>query len=184
MDVHDINDFLIPESDWAAPELCLYEGDDPIRLSLNGAIQYHGLSSIGGLVLGFRLIQRAVEIAAGHIPVQRNRISVYTAFPGNGARDAFEYTCRALRDNRYCCDNSLHHPAVQTGPHGQFLFTLRLNNQSLLLTPAEGYPSADFFEAERKSGTSPEAALNWRNARIELANTLLKMTPEQCIRVL
>lgn len=184
MDVRDITDLLMPESEWVAPELCLFEGDDPINLSLTGAIQYHGLASIGGLVLGFRLVQRAIEIAAGDGPVQRDGISIYTAFPGNGARDAFEYTCRALRDNRYCCDTSLHHPAAQSGPHGQFLFTLRVNNQSLTLTPAEGYPSASFFEANRKSGTSPEADLNWRNARIDLANSLLQLTPEQCIRVL
>lgn len=184
MDKRDITELLIPEAEWAAPDLYLYEGDDPLHLTLSGAIQYHGLSSIGGLVLGFRLIQRAVELAAGDLPVQRKGISIYTAFPGRGAQDAFEYVCRAIRDKRYCCDSTLHHPAAQPGSRGEYLFTLRLNEQSLTLAPAQGYPPASFFNADRKSHETIEAAENWRQEKISFANTLLKMTPEECIRTL
>ena len=184
MENRDISDLLIPEFEWAAPELKLYEDDDQITLNLAGAISYHGLVSIGGLVLGFRLIQRAIELTSGDIPVQRDGISIYTAFRGRGAQDAFEYTCRAIRDHRYCCDISLHHPAVQSGLRGQYLFTIRVNDQSLTLTPAEGYPPASFFTADRKSRESAEDALNWRNEKISFANALLRMSPEQCIRAL
>ncbi len=184
MSATDITELLIPQSEWVAPNICLFEDDDPIHISLAGAIQYHGLKSIGGLVLGFRLVQRAIETAAGTIPVQRDSISIYTAFSGRGTQDAFEYTCRALRDNRYCCDTSLHHPAAQPGPRGQFLFTMRLNDQSLTLTPAEGYPPSSFFKADRNARNNDEAALEWRTEKIKFANTLLKLTPEECIRVL
>lgn len=184
MNESDITELLLPESEWACPDLYLYEGDDRLRLSLSGAIQYHGLSSIGGLVLGFRIIQRAVELSAGNLPVQRKGISIYTAFPGHGAQDAFEYVCRAIKDKRYCCDNTLHHPAAQSGSRGAFLFTIRLNEQSLTLTPAEGYPPSSYFAADRTSRDSIEAAINWRSEKISFANTLLKLPPEQCIRAI
>ena len=184
MEYTDITQLLIPKSDWAAPDLFLYEGEDKLRLSLGGAIQFSGLNSIGGVVLGFRMIQYSVQLAAGDQSLQRDGISVYTAFPGRGAQDAFEYTCRALRDKRYCCDTTLHHPAAQTGQRGQFLFTIRLNEQSMVMTPANGLPRKSYFEADRHSQDSREAALKWRDEKINFANTLLSLPPEECLRVL
>ena len=67
MEHSDITQLLIPKSDWASPDLFLYEGEDKFRLSLEGAIQYSGLNSIGGVVLGFRMIQYAVQLVAGKI---------------------------------------------------------------------------------------------------------------------
>ncbi|CAV18938.1 Conserved hypothetical protein [Vibrio atlanticus] len=184
MEHSDITQLLIPKSDWASPDLFLYEGEDKLHLSLEGAIQYSGLNSIGGVVLGFRMIQHAVQLAAGEQSLQRDGISVYTAFPGRGAQDAFEYTCRALRDRRYCCDTTLHHPAAQTGQRGQFLFTLRLNEQSMVMTPADGLPRKSYFEADRHAQEGREAALRWRDEKINFANTLLSLSPEECLRVL
>ncbi len=184
MDQPDITKLLIPESDWASPDLYLYEKDDRLRLNLAGAIQYSGLSSVGGLVLGFRLVQYAVELAAGTGPLQRDGISIYTAFPGRGTQDAFEYTCRASRDRRYCCDTTLHHPGALQGQRGQFLFTMRVNEQTMVMTPADGYPLHSYFEADRKSKESEEATLNWSNEKIGFANTLLSLPPEKCLRVL
>ncbi|WP_087018444.1 hypothetical protein [Thaumasiovibrio subtropicus] len=184
MDDSSILTHLTPESDWAEPTFFLYEGNDKLALNLASAIQYSGIGSVGGLVLGFRLVQYAVKIAAGNEPLQRNGISIYTAFPGRGTQDAFEYTCRALRDKRYCCDTTLHHPAAQTGQRGQFLFTLRVNEQSMVLTPADGLPTREYFDADRQSSQSDAAALRWREEKIAFANTLLSLPPEQCLRVL
>ncbi|WP_367990666.1 hypothetical protein AB2S62_18465 [Vibrio sp. NTOU-M3] len=184
MDHSDITNLLIPQSDWASPNLYLYEHEDRLQLNLASAIQFSGINSIGGLVLGFRLVQYAVELAAGTEPLQRDGISIYTSFPGRGTQDAFEYTCRALRDKRYCCDTTLHHPAAQSGQRGQFLFTMRVNEQSMVMTPANGLPQHSYFDADRRSKESPEAALSWRNEKINFANTLLSLPPEQCLRVL
>ncbi|ANW26489.1 hypothetical protein TW78_13800 [Vibrio coralliilyticus] len=184
MNQPDITELLIPQSEWASPELYLYENDDRLCLDLAGAIQYSGINSVGGLVLGFRLVQYAVQLGAGSEVLQRDGISIYTAFPGRGTQDAFEYTCRALRDKRYCCDTTLHHPGAQSGQRGQFLFTMRVNEQSMVMTPADGLPRHSYFEADRRSKESPEAGLQWRNEKIHFANTLLSLPPEQCLRVL
>lgn len=182
--MQDISQLLLPESDWAAPDICLYEGSDLITLNLKGAIQYHGLSSIGGLVLGFRLLQRALEICTEKTLVQRDDISIYTAFPGPGAKDAFEYICRAGRDQRYCCDVNLHHPVAQPGLHGQFYFQIRIQGQVVNLAPIDGQPPASFFAAARNSHTDQTAAQHWKDEKISLANTLLTLPPDQCIREL
>lgn len=174
----------MPEADWSTPDLYLYEREDRLRLTLAGAIQYHGITSIGGIVLGFRLIQYAVELAAGDMPLERSAISIYTAFPGNGTKDAFEYTCRAIRDHRYCCDNSLKHPAAQSGIRGQFLFVIRVNEQSITLTPALDTPTNSYFEADRNSKKDAESALTWRNEKINFANHLLRLPPSACLRAL
>ncbi|WP_070967709.1 hypothetical protein [Vibrio sonorensis] len=184
MEVSDITNLLIPQSEWAQPDLYLYENDDRLKLNIAGAIQYSGISSIGGVVLGFRLIQHAIKLTAGSAPTQRDAISIYTAFPGRGTQDAFEYTCRAIRDNRYCCDTSLHHPAAQLGQRGQFLFTVRANEQTMVLTPADGLPQRSYFDADRHSKDGNEAALRWRDEKINFANTLLSLPPEQCLKVL
>ena len=180
----DIEQQLIPQSDWVKPDLFLYEDYDRLRIQLAGAIQYSGLKSVGGVVLGFRLIQYAVELAAGSGPLQRDGISIFTAFPGRGAQDAFEYTCRALRDKRYCCDTTLHHPGAQIGQRGQFLFSLRVNEQNIVLTPADGLPSHGYFEADRQSHQSEAAAERWTKEKIDFANLLLTSAPEECLKVL
>ncbi|MGX1924812.1 hypothetical protein ACUALS_06250 [Vibrio sp. NH-7] len=180
----DITQLLIPKSDWVSPNLYLYEGEDRLKLSLEGAIQFSGLNSIGGVVLGFRMMQYAVQLSTGDFPLQRDGISIYTAFPGRGVQDAFEYTCRALRDRRYCCDTTLNHPAAQSGQRGQFLFTIRANEQSMVMTPANGLPRQTYFEADRQSQDSREAAARWRDEKINFANTLLSLPPEECLRVL
>lgn len=180
----DVTELLIPENEWVSPDLYLHEEDDPLRLTLAGAIQYSGLGSIGGLVLGFRIMQHVVDLTAGRIPVQRSRISINTAFQGRGAKDAFEFTCRAITGQRYCCDATLHHPLAQSGIRGEYLFIVRINEQTLALTPADGFPSSAFFTADRKSRDSATAALNWRNEKIKLANNLLRLTPSQCLRVI
>ncbi|MDA0147702.1 hypothetical protein [Vibrio sp. LaRot3] len=184
MESSDITQLLIPKSEWASPDLYLYEGEDKLKLNIEGALQYSGISSVGGLVLGFRLVQYAVELAAGNQILQRDGISIYTSFPGRGTQDAFEYTCRALRDKRYCCDTTLHHPAAQLGQRGQFLFTLRVNEQSMVMTPADGLPQRSYFEADRHSNENHEAALKWRDEKINFANTLLSLPPEKCLKVL
>ncbi|RXJ70868.1 hypothetical protein CS022_22025 [Veronia nyctiphanis] len=184
MDQSDITDLLIPQSDWATPDLYLFEDEDRLRLNLAGAIQFSGIKSIGGLVLGFRLVQYAVELSAGSGALQRDGISIYTSFPGRGTQDAFEYTCRALSGNRYCCDTTLHHPAAQSGQRGQFLFTVRANEQSMVMTPADGMPQRSYFDADRHSKDGDAAAKKWRDEKILFANTLLSLPPEKCLRVL
>lgn len=184
MEQSDITKLLIPQSDWASPELFLYENEDKLRLDLASAIQFSGINSVGGVVLGFRLVQYAVQLTAGNGPLQRDGISIYTSFPGRGTQDAFEYTCRALRDKRYCCDTTLHHPGAQSGQRGQFLFTMRVNEQSMVMTPADGMPQHSYFEADRSAQDSQEAALRWRDEKINFANTLLSLPPEKCLRVL
>lgn len=80
MEQTDITKLLIPQSDWASPELFLYENEDQLRLDLASAIQFSGINSVGGVVLGFRLVQYAVELTSGNMPLQRDGISIYTSF--------------------------------------------------------------------------------------------------------
>lgn len=54
----------------------------------------------------------------------------------------------------------------------------------MVMTPADGMPQHSYFEADRRSKDSHEAAMKWRDEKINFANTLLSLPPEKCLRVL
>lgn len=179
---------LLNESQWLEPDLTLYEGSRPLSYSLSGLIAFHGYSSIGGAVLGFRLIQRAAQLFELHADtgVQREAVSIETGFPGPGAKDAFEYLLRSNRDGRYRCDTELQPPDVQKGFQGSFYFRISMGDFTVELTPVKGYPPESFFAAGKAAFAAPdsEAAQGiWHNEKVALANTLLSSKADQCIRL-
>ncbi len=124
------------------------------------------------------MIQHAVQLAAGDQSLQRDGISIYTAFhlDVNFLRHLV-ITCRALRDNVIVV---IPHCTTQQRKQGgviEFLFTIRLNRQSMVMTPANGLPRKSYFEADRHSQDGREATLRWRDEKINFANTLLSLSP-------
>ncbi|MBV2120566.1 MAG: hypothetical protein KUF74_03835 [Candidatus Thiodiazotropha sp. (ex Ctena orbiculata)] len=178
---------LLPQAQWAEPIIELRQDQEVFPYSLAATIAYHGLDSIGGVVLGFRLLQAALQNSSHTQPVERQSISILSAFPGAGARDAFEYLSRCVSQQRFQCDTSLSHPKAQKGFEGCFYFKITLAGEVLELSPIEGQPPETFFSAGRqafKSEASDAERLLWRQEKIQLANTLLGLPANQCIRLL
>ena len=52
------------------------------------------------------------------------------------------------------------------------------------MTPTNGLPRQSYFEAYRQAQDSRQAEGAWRDEKIQFANSLLSLPPEQCLRVL
>lgn len=181
------NAVLLPEAQWIDPVMTLREGADSMDYHLRAAIAYHGMDSIGGVVLGFRILQHAIDLYEGEEIPQRGDIHITTAFPGGGAKDSFEYLVRAVSQARYHCDTALSHPDAQLGFSGCFYFRVQIGDVVYELSPIPGQPPETFFTAGSRAfelAHDHSAQRHWRNEKIRLANTLLMLPAAQCIRQL
>ena len=86
-------------------------------------LNYHGPGFPGGVAHGFKVMQRAFPLLDDGNLLERREISFVTAFPGPGARDAFELVTRCLTDGRYVVDKELPEAANELeSPGGRYYF--------------------------------------------------------------
>jgi hypothetical protein len=178
---------LIDPSDWVDPTLSLAEGGELIRFHIRDAFHYHGYDAVGGVVLGFRLLQKALHLWGSGEPIQRREITLFTAFPGLGARDCFELVTRMATENRIATDVSFEHPAARLGVQGRLFFRFTYRGRTLDLAPIASQPSDEFIrlgKASKLPQAKPEILDAWRRAKYELANMLLGIRADEAIRVL
>ena len=172
---------------WAQPRLTVCDADQPLVFTPEDVFRYHGYDAVGGAVLGFRLLQRAIqELSLGAIPERRD-FSLFTAFPGLGARDCFELITRMVSDQRLTLDTSFTHTAAQAGLYGSFYFRFSYRGRSIALAPALGQPDEHFLacgRAAKRPGASPEDKVQWQAAKYALANLLLDLPCEKATRIL
>lgn len=180
---------LIAPSLWVEPTLQIKDQNDVLRFHIQDVFNYHGYDAVGGAVLGFRLLQKALSIfqpSPGEL-IERRGISLVTAFPGLGARDCFELVTRMVTENRIEVNPEMPCPDVVQGVKGSFYFEFHYQNQTARLSTLPGAPSPDFIQlgkASKKPDVSQPEQMAWRDAKYTLANALLASPCEQVIRVL
>jgi len=178
---------LLPSSQWIEPEICVIDGDQLTTFHIQDCFNFHGYDAVGGVVLGFRLLQTVQRFLNQGQPLNRRSVSLYTAFPGLGARDVFELVTRMCSENRFVLDTSVEHPVALKGVAGAFYFKFGYQDKFVELSPIEGAPSADFIatgKASKDPGASVELIEHWTDLKHQLANTLLQHTADQVIRKL
>lgn len=181
---------LVEPMQWVDPTLHVADGEHALEFHIQDAFNYHGYDAVGGVVLGFRLLQRAVRHFSENAPqtlLQRRGFSLLTAFPGLGARDCFELVTRMVTEGRMIVDTNLVCPVAQEGVQGRFFFEFTYGYKKIQLAPVEGYPGDEFIalgKASKLSDFSPAQQLAWRKAKYDLANTLLGADAQTVIRVL
>lgn len=183
-----INSNLIPVSQWVMPTLSVADGDHLFSFSIQNAFNYHGYDAVGGVVLGFRLLQRAISLLTPQDePLQRRELALFTAFPGMGARDCFELVTHMVSENRFILDIDFDQTEAQQGIAGCFYFEFSYRGKKVSLAPVAGLPTAEFLKigrASKQSDATPEVQRQWMAAKYQLANTLLTVLPMDAIRVL
>lgn len=181
---------LIDSAQWVNPTLSVYDEGHLFEFHIQDAFNYHGYDAVGGVVLGFRLLQKAIQIFSIVEPqklLHRRELSLFTAFPGLGARDCFELVTRMVTDGRIKVDTDYSQTLAQEGVQGRFFFEFAYRDAKVQLAPIDGYPGENFIalgKASKQPHFSSEQQLAWRNAKYELANTLLSADAETVIRVL
>ena len=182
------NPGLIPVSQWVMPSLNVADNHQLFSFSVQDAFNYHGYDAVGGVVLGFRLLQRAISLLSPQDdPLQRRELALFTAFPGRGARDCFELVTRMVSENRFILDVDFDQTEAQQGLTGRFYFEFSYRSKKVSLAPVGGQPTTEFLKigrASKQPDATPEVQRQWMVAKYQLANTLLTVSPMDSIQVL
>lgn len=84
--------------------LIVLDAGVPIELTFADVMKYHGSAFPGGVAHGYCAMQHAVAVLGA---VERREVTVRTAFPGPGGRDAVEMVLRAVTGDRFVVDSAL-----------------------------------------------------------------------------
>ncbi len=169
--------------------LQVLEHDDLIEFNFDDLRKYHGSRSICGLTVAYKIMQRGfVALGQAQQALDRETITVTTAFPGPGARDAFELVTRAVTRDHYTIDQSVQPSAqIAEAANGAYYFRVSGNGHTVELGIRPVVIPADFIRARRKLLAGPvtaEERSQFRALQFQLSETLLPMDPEAVVNVL
>lgn len=160
--------------------LVVLDQREPISISFDDLLKYHGRSSIGGLAHGFKVMERALPLLAGGRPPERYDITIETAFPGPGARDAFEMVTRAVTGDRYRVEEGLAGADdAPEAPEGRYFFRVGHLGNVVDLTLRPGLIRDDFIPLVQKGdrNAADEERLIWMKE--EMADRLMSLPADQ-----
>jgi hypothetical protein len=121
------------------------ESGRAIRFTYDDLLKYHGFGYPGGVAHAFKVMQRAFPLLDEEGAPERADLSMATAFPGPGARDAFEMATRMVTGGRYLVDPALAGEEVLRSPKGRYLFRFAGRSRSLDLTLRPGFVEEEFL---------------------------------------
>lgn len=167
----------------SAPADLIRIGDHGVQLALSfdDCVKYHGRTSIGGVALGFRLLQYTLaRLCPDGVP-DRERVGVFTAFPGPGFRDAVEMVTRAASRGALHVDADAAVPDAPEAPFGRLYFEVRYGDRTIAVMPPHGVMDAEFLALARRSRaglTTPAEEARWTERKEALARTVLAARPD------
>ncbi len=148
-----------------------------ISFSFEDLLKYHGKSSIGGVAHAFKVLERALPILGAGQPPERYDIHVETAFPGPGARDAFEMVTRAVTGERYRVVPELGANAP-IAPKGRYFFRLGYRGTAVDLTLRDGLSSDELVELARLDSHTPAEEERFTWLKHDMAARLMGLPAE------
>lgn len=142
--------------------LTVLESGVPIEISYAELMKYHGPGFPGGVAHAYCALRHAVAVFG---EVERREVTVRTAFPGPGGRDAVEMALRAVTDGRYHVDQTLAEPARGT-TLARYVWEFTYRGRTVLLRLRDaGFVTGEFIAL----GAQPQ-----RTAADEARLTVLK----------
>ena len=160
---------------------------DVLAISFEDLVKYHGRQNIGGVALGFKVLQFAFSKVSPHEVPQREKIEIFSAFPGSGAIDAFEMVTRAVTQSRFEVDTAFDIPAALEAVTGRFYFRVSYRGRTVGITPRSGLIPDRFLELGRlhKAGKAgADDTIEFQGMKEALANALTAMNAEEVFEVL
>jgi hypothetical protein len=149
-----------------------------LRFGLADLMRYHGPGFPGGVAHGFTAMLRAWPLLALDGIPERREITLVTAFPGPGARDAVELVTRAVTDGRYTVDPGLCRPERgRTLERYVFRFTHRDSTVKVQLR--DGFVADEFIELSRRPQRSAAEEAHLTVLKQEMADRLLAVPADQ-----
>jgi hypothetical protein len=158
--------------------LVVSDQGQPVSISFDDLLKYHGRSSIAGVAHAFKAMERAFPFLSPGLPPERYDITVESGFPGGGARDAFEMVTRAVTGDRYQLVVEAR-PGVPEAPGGHFFFRLGYQGTVVELTLRAGLVPDEFLDVACKERPTPAEADRAQQLKEEMAERLLGLPAEE-----
>ena len=150
----------------------------PVSITFDDLLKYHGTSSIGGVAHGFKVLERALPVVGAGEPPERYEIQVETTFPGPGARDAFEMVTRAVSGGRYRVVEDAG-PDAPVAPQGRYFFRIGYRGTAADLTLRDGFVSDEFIQLARRESHTPEEEERFTWFKHDMAARLMALRAEE-----
>ena len=155
--------------------LVVLDEGEPISISFDDLLKYHGRSSIAGVAHAFKAMERAFPLLSRSDPPDRYDITVDSGFPGGGARDAFEMVTRAVTGDRYRVAPELAGPDAPAAPGGHFFFRLGYRGVAVDLVLRAGLVPPEFVDVACREDPTPAQAEHAQRLKEEMAERLLAL---------
>jgi len=152
--------------------LTVIERGKLLSYSFDDLMKYHGPLLPGGVAHGFKVMERAFPLLADGAPPERLAIAVKTAFPGPGARDAFEMVTRAMTGTRYVIDTAIAPPGTIEASTGAYFWRVAAGDRSIDLSVRPGMVRQEFIDLGRKRNHTPEELERIEWLKQEMADRL------------
>lgn len=162
----------------AMPTLDVLDQGQPISISFDDLLKYHGRSSIAGVAHAFKAMERAFPLLSPGQPPERSDLTVASGFPGGGARDAIEMVTRTVTGDRYRLAVEPR-PGVPEAPGGHFFFRLEYRGTAVELRLRDGLVPDEFLDVACKEAPTPAEADRARQLKEEMAERLLSLPAEE-----
>ena len=159
--------------------LVVLDHDEPISISFDDVLKYHGRSSIAGVAYAFKAMERALPLLSPGEPPERSELTVESGFPGGGARDAFEMVTRAVTGDRYSLTSEPPPAHAPEAPGGHFFFRLGYRGHVVDLVLRPGLVPDDFIDVACKDAPTPAEAARAQQLKEQIAERLVPMAPAE-----
>lgn len=160
------------------PTLTVAEQGKRLDFSFAEILKYHGPGFPGGVAHGFKAMEAGFARLNEGKPIERRELVVETAFPGPGARDAFEMVTRAVTGDRYRLDTSLGDDLVIAAAKGRYYFRFSYRGQSVELGLRPGIVVEEFIELGRIPDKSTDQAKRMTVLKQEMADRIMGLPAE------
>lgn len=159
--------------------LVVLDQGEPISISFDDLLKYHGRSSIAGVAHAFKAMERAFPLLWPGGPPERHDITVESGFPGGGARDAFEMVTRAVTGDRYRLASEPAALEAPQAPGGHFFFRLGYRGTVVDLVARPGLVSEEFLQLACKEAPTPAEAVRAQTLKEQMAERLLSLPADE-----
>lgn len=153
--------------------LIVHESGTPLEFCFDDLMKYHGTEFPGGVAHAYCAMRHAVALLGD---VERREVTVRTAFPGPGGRDAVEMALRAVTGGRFTVDTALAEPdRGATLARYVWEFTHRDTTVTLRLRDA-GFVTAEFIALGARADRTAADDARLRVLKAEMTERLLSAT--------
>lgn len=138
-------------------------------------LAYHGGGFPGGVVHGLKAMQAAFPQLSDERP-ERREITIVTAFPGPGGRDAIEMVTRAVTDGRFTVDPAIGAAGnVIADPPGPYVFRFGYRGRTVDAAIRPGHVREEFVRLGAKKDKTAAEIVRHECLKTEMAERLLAL---------